>query len=409
MKRIFSLLLVAVFCLTFMPTVGLATSSRETNEMYAHEYNTNMLLYFSENGYPDHYGGAYLNQTTGNLIINLIESSPEIEDFYYEITNASVLEFETVEYSFKELMDALYEVPASLNSTKSTPRITGGALIQKDNKIELYVDSDSLVEYSAANAVKMLPENHFSKSVPKLDMIRFELGDCEINYEGSASPGFGARFGSSTVNISGSIGYLAQRTGTNGIEYGFVTAAHCFLAADTLNVYDSSKNLIGTQTYCPAEGLVGPGTPSDSLDVAFVKLSSNTIASTTIYGDTTYSQEMNGNYIIPVEGGTIYKSGTKTGCTSGYVLSLYFVIAGEDAIPSNPTIYDVRRIKSNYNSTNGDSGGFVYVKTLNNIARPVGIHQGSTVGLIDGATTTYPLCISAYNILQDHGITPGHN
>ena len=59
--------------------------------MNANMYNTTMLVHFMENGYPDHYGGAYLDMETGHLVIKVKGLTPELEQYYYDLTGAELL------------------------------------------------------------------------------------------------------------------------------------------------------------------------------------------------------------------------------------------------------------------------------------------------------------------------------
>ena len=108
MKKIISMLLcISVFACLLVPSLAISEEEWLENHSKANDYHTKLVIYFSEKGeYPDNYGGAHLNQETGNLVINLTERSEAIEAEYYEICQAEKLEFRTVKYSLNQLFAA---------------------------------------------------------------------------------------------------------------------------------------------------------------------------------------------------------------------------------------------------------------------------------------------------------------
>ena len=133
MKRIISLMLVCVLSLTIIPQSN-AVTQRELNEENATMYNTEMITYFEQEvGYPSHYGGAWLNQNSGHLVIGLTERNEEIEQYYYDVTGADILEFETVEYSLQELYDARVETAENVSRTRSLPQVKSSAIMPRTN------------------------------------------------------------------------------------------------------------------------------------------------------------------------------------------------------------------------------------------------------------------------------------
>ena len=104
MKKLFAITLILAVMLT-TPVFA----NRMDNEMNANMYNTTMLVHFMENGYPDHYGGAYLDMETGHLVIKVKGLTPELEQYYYDLTGAEFLMFENAEKSLNELWNELKE------------------------------------------------------------------------------------------------------------------------------------------------------------------------------------------------------------------------------------------------------------------------------------------------------------
>lgn len=131
MKKIISMLLcISVFACLLVPSLAISEEEWLENNSKAADYNTKLIVHFMEKGaYPDHYGGTYLNQETGNLIINLTERSEAIEAEYYEICQAEKLEFRTVKYSLNQLFAATNEVKRRTDELEKTGKYTDGPIV----------------------------------------------------------------------------------------------------------------------------------------------------------------------------------------------------------------------------------------------------------------------------------------
>lgn len=148
MKKIISILLcLSMFAIILVPSLAISEEEWLENHSKANDYHTKLVIYFSEKGeYPDNYGGAHLNQETGNLVINLTERSEAIEAEYYEICQAEKLEFRTVKYSLNQLFAATNEVKRRTDELEKTgkytdgPIVTASAVRQTENIVWLFAN-----------------------------------------------------------------------------------------------------------------------------------------------------------------------------------------------------------------------------------------------------------------------------
>ena len=122
-------------------------TQKELNTENTRTYNTVMIERFEEEGYPDSYGGAWLNTDSGRLVIGLTERSEETEQTYYDITGADLLEFQTVEYSLQEIYDAMRETFENVSRANNLPQIIAGAIIQRTNSARMYVSEEDVAAY----------------------------------------------------------------------------------------------------------------------------------------------------------------------------------------------------------------------------------------------------------------------
>lgn len=382
MKKILCIVLSMSMLFSIGMTMSAATDSAYAeNEGTASIYHTNLVLYYQEIGaFPSHYGGAYVNQSTGNLIINLTERTPEIEQLYYTVcqAEAGTLEFQTVTYSLNDLFDLstqVSEYSQAVTYSDDAPLVTGMAIIQKNNQLEVYT----------ANRTRTA-ETALFNAVDHPDAIAVKQSDGVVHLE-AANLGSGIK----ATTFLGSIGYLAYRNDNGTKQYGFVTAGHVARVGNSVTQRDGTY--LGSCRFSiePDKSI---WYNTGDVDVAFIP--STGLVGSTIH-DTSYTQE-SGIALIPAEGSTIYKSGASTGVTSDRVYTLYYV--ANDAPIYGPF---VRRILVPYHSDGGDSGGIVYA-LINGKGRVVGIHQGY-IPFTDGVR--YGCVISASNIQSQTGIYVG--
>lgn len=244
MKRIFSLLLVSVIILTICPYAS-ATSERNLNEEEANMYHTKMISYFEEvSGYPSTHGGAWLNQNSGHLVIGLTERTASIENFYYEITEADILEFETVEYSLNELYDAIFQTRQNMLRASSPINANGSAIIQSTNSVEIYISEQDAISQISKSSMAPIPEIVLENIKSNPNIVNFRVGEKMKTEANLAKPGEGFRYKTDSTLLHGSIGYIAYRQVGSTIERGFVTSAHTFhlnRADPRENAYNSSN------------------------------------------------------------------------------------------------------------------------------------------------------------------------
>lgn len=176
MKRIISLTLACLFVLGAVSQPSAAITQRELNEENANMYNTAIIEHFEEEGYPGNYGGAWLNTDSGRLVIGLTERSEETEQTYYDITGADLLEFQTVEYSLKEIYDTMKETAENVSRANNLPQIIAGAIIQRTNSARMYVSEEDVAAYISESQVTMLPQNELDGLKANPDIIEFKVG-----------------------------------------------------------------------------------------------------------------------------------------------------------------------------------------------------------------------------------------
>ena len=352
-----------------------------------------MIERFEEEGYPDSYGGAWLNTDSGRLVIGLTERSAETEQAYYDITGADLLEFQTVEYSLQEIYDAMRETFENVSRANNVPQIKAGAIIQRTNSARMYVSEEDVAAYISDSQVTMLPQNELESLKANPDIIEFQVSGDVILESTVANVGEGFKKNTGDNNsVVASLGYLAYRYDESGIrQVGVVTAAHTYsiAALENIKAYTEQDVLIGTATFkifSVVENIDDLGTN----DFVFLEYASGVSVSPVIEHDTSYSQDLNTRYIIPTVGDVIHKSGAITGHTSGTVESIYYWDWDNQNVPS----LTIGRIMTNYNSSPGDSGGIVYMRFSNGKAKVVGIHQGRVPLYVE----SHALCVPAFHI-----------
>lgn len=340
------------------------------NEYNANTYHTNLTMHYKDTAYPAHYGGSYINEITGNLVINLTERSDEIEQLYYDVCQAEHLEFRIVTYSISELINMSNRASAYMfaSGNDDSSLITGSAIIQRDNQIEVYTNSKTR---STTEMIYSIVGNS--------DVVVIKEYDGNLQLEaGSGRPG---AYIKTPTNASGtefadaSMGYLATYWNGSSTEIGFVSAGHAFFASASTKAYDNNGELLGTVTRRVGNPGTSGITNTGDLDYAFIKLASGVSLSRAIAGTTI---EQDTVPVIPAEGSIIFRSGAVNGIKAGTVISLYFV----DGTSSDDFETEMRRMLLSNMSSKGDSGGILYTSAINNKAKVAGIHQGG--GTIDG-------------------------
>lgn len=397
-----------MFVLGAVSQPSAAMTQRELNRENANMYNTAIIECFEEEGYPDSYGGAWLNTDSGRLVIGLTERSEETEQTYYDITGADLLEFQTVEYSLQEIYDAMRETFENVSRANNLPQIKASAIMQMTNSAEMYVSEEDVAAYISESQVTMLPQNELESLKANSDIIEFKVGG-EVILESLqedivANVGEGFKINTSGTTALASLGYLAYRYENGVKQVGVVTAAHTYNRLEEYEIaaYTMDNMPIG---FCTFKKLnlnpYGQTTTLDEIgtqDFVFLEYPLGVSVSPVIKNDTAYSQDLNAGYTVPSEGDSIHKSGTVTGHTSGTVESIYYWSWYNQKIPH----LGIGRIMTNYNSSPGDSGGIVYVRGSNGKAIVVGIHQGRVPLYVE----SHALCVPAFH-LESEGIFAG--
>ncbi|MBQ6837103.1 MAG: hypothetical protein IJO47_08620, partial [Clostridia bacterium] len=156
-----------LFSISFLSNANMMDSSFQTyiqNEHFANEYHTTMMLHFEEYGYPDNFGGSYIDEVTGHLTIKLINNTASEQRYYYDLCNTKNLQFVSATYSLNELyamqINSLKN-PVDILSLDKSINVVGSAIIQKDSKIEVYIDSVSYIPitttYSKSSSLEYSP------------------------------------------------------------------------------------------------------------------------------------------------------------------------------------------------------------------------------------------------------------
>ena len=329
MKRIISLTLACLFVLGAVSQPSAAMTQRELNRENANMYNTAIIECFEEEGYPDSYGGAWLNTDSGRLVIGLTERSEETEQTYYDITGADLLEFQTVEYSLQEIYDAMRETFENVSRANNVPQIIAGAIIQRTNSARMYVSEEDVAAYISESQVTMLPQNELESLKANPDIIEFKVSGDVIPESTVANVGEGFRSIGGSGIPHASLGYLAYRYENGVKQVGVVTAAHTYgvVPLSSIKAYTKDEVLIGHGTYKAWSGIINVNNVDQIgvQDVVFIEFASGVNVSPVIKNDSSYSQDFNIRYVLPAENRTIYKSGWATSRTSGTVDTIYYV------------------------------------------------------------------------------------
>ena len=303
--------------------------------------------------YPDEYAGAYIEE--GNLIIQLIDNSSEMQEKYLLLCNHSdKIIFREVEYSLNEL--AAYEKYVT-SMLKDGYDVIGFGIREKDNTFEITLNSNSNINLSRDNDsildTSEIPVKILYKEQP-VACVTIWGGDRLTN----ESTG-----GYMTAGICGTYnGAKALLTCGHGNEkYLFHTYIKC------------ENSQIGEVSYQRAN-ISETAQWGDTLgDFAIVTLNNDVTTTNRVYGGISIT----GTYSSLPEGTTIYKYGSVTGLSYGTVTR-----SGDTALMSyslqiaanSYVYYYVRGLyeSSMYNSSGtdaileGDSGGPVYIKNGSN-------------------------------------------
>ncbi len=294
--------------------------------------------------YPEEYAGAYID--AGELVIQLVDDSPEIQEKYKEwCESEEKLSFNEVAYSLNDLLE--YE-PYVRDMVECGYDVIGYGICEKDNTFEISLDSAS----------------RSGQEINLFSMAEDDTSPVRITYEDRATACATMRGGDGITNGEGhsfSIGIC----GTYNGQKALLTCGHGNeIWGNTLSVYYSNSE-IGEVSYQRAN-TSSLETGVNSLgDFAIVTLNNDV----TITNDMIGGREIIGTYSSIPEGTTIYKYGQSTGLSYGTVTRAAINTAFEYHNEGSTMIYYVRGLyksslqKSDGTSpiSGGDSGGPVFL------------------------------------------------
>lgn len=316
-------------------------------------------------GYPNFYGGAYLD---GNyLVVQIKEGTEDIPSFIRENENIKV---KFCRYSLNELngiMDKLNKIfiyeKNALNPVSDNVALY--SVSQENNCVEVYLKKCTRSEISLFK--EMVLESsavQFKQYVDDNEVINWD--DVFIHFplskaKYSVYPGANIAYvedGGKTPRGYSSAGYKAKYNN----KIGFVTAGHGITTKDVGALVKSSEAFVVGKCIYQHH--------SDSIDVAFFEVNSSSEVTHNISNGTNIvSSEIAQLKDLP-EKAKVYFAGSRS--------------QGEGIIKSlnvtNSTSGITNLVSASYNSTGGDSGGLVYiVKNGKNVI--AGIHNGKVSGI----------------------------
>lgn len=286
------------------------------------------------NIYPMYYGGMYVQND--KLVVLVRENNTSVRENLIKRCGGAGFEMINCDYSFVELRDIVQKVIKSLQNTNEL-NIVGCALLDKENKIEVWLDDCS---QQSIDKFKAVIGDYSCFTFKTSNPVQFE----ESIYSGSS---IGVKNG--VTNGWGSLAYRARR---NGAE-GFVGSGHVMKYVGNALYNDNHSTVIGD---CIASNIGG------TVDASFCTLRS---------GYTPSNQVRNNFFTLstttkfPLVGEIVNIAGRHNN-GSGHVVSTYVIYNGyTGAVMSGG-------IAADYASKDGDSGAVIY----DNSGRLVGVHVG---------------------------------
>lgn len=286
--------------------------------------------------YPDYYGGAYIDSTTGQLIV-MVTGRDFIQPLRSVSSTTDNVTYEICEFSYNQLK-SLYD---DINSR----------LDYFDNK-DIYINSVSIDEKEQKVIIEVLNlTRNKEKEIRKIASSEL-LSIASVNTV-TQQAAFGP--GNVATNVedstSGTIGFAATRNGTSG----FIIAGHAGEIGDEFRSGTTTLGEITHSSYYDAS----------SADAAFVTAESGiSLTYRLVNGGSLWAATTNR---LPF-GTTVYKYGKSTYLTSGQITAATYTIRYSDASFFNC-------VKTDFYAQKGDSGG------------PVMIYEGNY-----GGVSRYTLC-----------------
>ena len=298
-----------------------------------------------------HYSGAYINNNDELVVVLEKDCGEEIVEDVEKIDDD--IEIKYAQYTLEELEHAKEDLTKVMENKKELFDFVNAIYIDEMNNcivIDIIDISDEKIEFI---------KKYISRDV-HIAFNGVEKSDI-VSGEATALKGGQAIYVRNGGSVGrGSIGFRAKTS--DGKYYGFVTAGHVGKYLGQKVYADKAcKKLIGTVIRRQQSG---------SVDAAFVRITnSNYTMSNGIYYK---NVNLNSSVANPVQGATVYKSGSSTGWTSGKVKYTNCNVKIDNRSFTNLA-------KADYASKSGDSGGTVYEPfyALKSPYTAVGIHVAS--------------------------------
>lgn len=353
--------------------------------------------------YPDYYGGSYIDDN-GGLVIMTTDSIKSVLLDLKSRTKSSNFEIRQCEYSFNELQDLnlkLGKIFENRELANELKWISVGIDI-KNNKVSVDLEDCStqavdlfkkkVLDSPMLKFNKLSPVIFDSESTIPVDSIKVPLrATTKSNVHlGSqySSIGNKAPNDNTKARFVASVGCRAMRSTSSGYEHGFITAAHC------LPKLGMKINVGLTDTYL---GTVTSVKLNASSDAAFVAVDYDkyyptnvTLRTKTPLYDKVLKNSSLVGYEVCIEGQhtpNVVKA--KVTELNKKLLISKWTPAGQTSFYANNLVYGTY---TSSQTNEGDSGAIVYV-------------NGYVAGIHCGRTGTTHIFSSAELALKDLGLT----
>lgn len=328
----------------------------------------------SQMPYPDYYGGAYVDDETGQLVVLVTESDVAIENaISMYAREAQGIRYELCDVSYKDMLTAISEITNRIEDFSK-------------QGIDITCVADNIMDGTVLVGVKDLTneKKDFILNTTNYDFLVFEENEGVI-----ANKGIGG--GNKVVGSDNMVSTICCAAKTNSSS-GFVIAGHAGWVRGADFTYNGEK--IGMV-------LKSAFYNNSTADASFLKAASNVETSCVLAnGGHLWAAS---TYELPVNT-TVWKYGITTGLTSGkiHTIGASAKILDKDAngnIVSSAVITD--QYWASFKGEPGDSGAPVMIYDGN--------YNGSTKYTLVGiysATNNYGAIFSGYaNIVNELGVT----
>lgn len=296
--------------------------------------------------FPDHYGGAYIDDD-GYLTINVSgEVDSSRRDFVLRIDDSDV-KYKQVRWSLAKLnqiRDLIYGLVTEQREDRLGDMINAWSVDERNNQVIVYVRE--LDEKTIS---------HINEAVPYPGIIKVEqsagnfMSGADQSSDGVVLSGNTLMPGEKVINPStgtfGSIGFFAWYI--SAVRRGLVTAGHLITVGEKIR---NSSNV--TYGECALKKFGG------NVDAAFCDISDSSFEMSDLI-DSSGGDTIGNQMLTPPTGSVVFKSGCVTGVTSGKVLSTDYNFSYNEY----PDVKFTGFVTADYEANHGDSGGLVYAKS----------------------------------------------